>query len=314
MKTDYLEANNAQVAMQAISGKIGKPFKIFKVEIEKDSFVAQIQELQKPQNLDQYQYSHGVVLGPTPVQLDSYYNFAKYVFPYDEQDFSSIQTLVQDAGKAAQIENAKVSHLTLNRGIGGNAANDLPNGEFFQVRWYLKIHGSCANSSGVADERGKLITVDLSKTDAGKNYQILNAGELSKAQDAIKKSFGDEKKIYKIAISIPKSLAVYVPNQKDSNQTDNYLFDIYGLNNKGTSWLPRIAFQEAFSINEIQLADADKLVQKAANVLNIHDQNVNSISIEREWTGDKKPAWTIVIGSGLVIFDAQGNLIRSIKH
>ena len=193
-------------------------------------------------------------------------------------------------------------------------SNSLPVGELFQVRWFLEIHGSRADSSAVADEKGKLITVDLSKTDAGKTYEILNAGELSKAQDAIKKLIGDEKKIYKIEIWIPKDLAVFLPNPQDFHQVDSYVFNIFGLNKKGHSDIPLIAFGGSFSINDIQLADAGKLVQNAANVLNIHDQNINSISIERETTGEKQVTWTIVIGSGLVIFDAHGNVIRSIKH
>ena len=314
LKTDYLKENNAQIAMRAISDKIGKPFKIFKVEIEKDSFIAAIQNPQNPGDLDQYQYSHGVVLGPTPIHSDSYYDFKKYVFDYDERDFSAIQTLVRDAEKAAQIENAKVTHLTLNRGIGGHLSSNLPASDFFQVRWLLEIRGSRADSSAVADEKGKLITVDLSKTTAGKTYEILNAGELGKAQDAIKKLIGDEKKIYKIEIWIPKDLAIFLPNPQDSHQIDNYVFNIFGLNRKGNSDLSLIAFGESFSINDIQLADAEKLVQKAATVLNIHDKNINSIAVERETTGEKRVTWTIVIGSSLVIFDARGNVIGSIKH
>ena len=52
-ETDFFEANNIQTAALGIKNKLGKPVKIFKAEVKKDSFIIQVQSPGNPNNLDE---------------------------------------------------------------------------------------------------------------------------------------------------------------------------------------------------------------------------------------------------------------------
>lgn len=50
----FFEKNNIQTGAEAIKTKIGGPFNVFKVEIDKDKFTMQIQSPQNADNLREY--------------------------------------------------------------------------------------------------------------------------------------------------------------------------------------------------------------------------------------------------------------------
>ena len=318
--TNYFESNNIQAAAEAIKDKIGSPFKVFKVEVEKDKFTMQIQSPQNADNLDEYQYSGGVVSAPHPVQTDTFYDFRRFVFGYDEKDFANLPQMIQEAISKSQLENAEINHLTLGRGIG--AGGDSPirgNGELFAVRWFIAIRGARASTTAVADERGNLQGVDLSKTAAAKNYDVLQADEFKKAVEALRKTVGDEKKIYKISIS-HDALGAEILNAQ--NKLDGYRFNVNGFNRAGASSMMAMSpFNEPFSLDETNLNAAADLIQRAVERLKVKNGRLDTVIIERTKAGDSefksKVVWRINVkgdlDTGYVQFDAKGNELAARK-
>ena len=317
--TNYFESNNTQAAAEAIKDKIGVPFKVFKVEVERDKFTMQIQSPQNADNLDEYQYSGGTVAGPHPVQTDTFYDFHRFVFDYDDKDFAALPQMIQESISKSQMENAEVSHLTLSRGMGSGEDSPIRVGQMFEVRWFITIHGARANTTAVADERGNLQGVDISKTAVAKNYDVLQVDEFKKAVEALRKTVGEEKKIYKISIS-HDALGAEILNPQ--NTLDGYRFNVNGFNRAGaSSMMAMSAFNEKFSFDETNLNAAADLIQRAVERLKFKNGRLDTVIIERTKAGDSefksKVVWRINVkgdlDTGYVQFDAKGNELAARK-
>ena len=310
--TNYFEQNNIQTAAEAIKNKIGVPFKVFKVEVEKDKFTMQIQSPQNADNLDEYQYSGDLVAGPHPIHTDTFYDFRRFVFDFDDKDFASLSPMMQAAIAKSQLEDAEINRLTLGRGVGTGSDSQISGWQLYSVRWFMAIRGSRGDTTAVADERGNLQGVDLSKTSGAKNYDVLQPDELKKAVEAIKKSVGDEKKIYKISFT-REAMGAEILNAQ--NDLEGYRFTISGFNRAGiTPGMFKTPTNELFSLADLDLSAAANLVQKAIERLKLKNGTLDNIKIECTNAFDPQSKFRIVwkvsikgySGKGVVEFEAQG--------
>jgi hypothetical protein len=65
----YYEGTHAAEGIQQIRAKVGEPFRVLKIRIDDDSIMLQAQDPKKPENVDEYRLSHGVLKPSVPVRL-----------------------------------------------------------------------------------------------------------------------------------------------------------------------------------------------------------------------------------------------------
>lgn len=320
-RRSFFESDKAQTAAKAIREKIGKPFNVTEVFIEKTEFRVQAQDPNNPKNLDEYKYIGGFISGPTPVKLNALNNdLSKSSFPFDEINFAAIPEFSREAIEKSGISDAQIYRMTFQRGF---AIKDNDAGSLGAASWHIEIKGSREDVTATAAPNGKLLGVDFSRTDRAKNYKIITAEELQKAQDTIKKNLGANIKVSEVVI-YENVLGFKTANPQNKSIEDTYNYDINGLIKKGLVQMPKInsPFKEDFSIGDINLADAAKYLEKAKQRLEMPDGVVSSLSVRRETKSVMDKTFRIVwsvnltkdVNEGSVYYDNDGNEISVRKN
>src|SRR4029453_8020668 len=135
-KRSMFEGTSAQDAGEAFKKKLGGPVKALSLELEKDVAVLKAQDPNKPQNVDEYKYVKGIVLGPTPVQLNSLErNLDGTLFNLDEINLSATEALAKEAVKSTGVEGGHVTKMVIERGL--NLSSDVSKSG--TVRWEVTV-------------------------------------------------------------------------------------------------------------------------------------------------------------------------------
>ena len=317
-RNSFLEGDKAQTAAKAIREKIGKPFNVTEVFIDKNEFRVHAQDPNNPKNLDEYKYIGGFVSGPTPVKLNE--NLEKSSFPFDEINFAAIPEFTREAIEKSGIADAKIYRITFRRGF---AIRENAVGSLGSASWHIEIKGSREDVTAAAAPNGKLLGVDFSRTDRAKSYKIITSAELLKAQDAIKKNLGANIKISKI-VMYEDSLGFSTVNPQNKSVEDSYNYGINGLRKTGFIDMPKInsPFQEDYSFSDINLTDAVKYLELAKKRVEMPDGVVSSLSVRRETVSVMDKTFRIVwsvslkkgVNEGSVNYDNDGNEISVRKN
>lgn len=314
-KSNYFEGDNAKIAAEAIREKVGKPFNVAEVFIDKDEFRVHAQDPNNPKNLDEYKYIGGFVTGPNPVKLDGMNeNLAKSTFPFDEINFAAIPEFAREAIEKAGIEGGQIYRMTFQRGF---AMTETGLGSLGNAYWHIEIKGTREDVSAAADPKGKLLGVDLSLTSQAANYRLITKEELKKAQDALIKVIGINRQISKISLD-DKMLSCRVLNQENPTVQDSYQYGINGVTQKEVLKMPVIAipgYSSTFSLSDINLPDAVTFVEKAKTRVNLPDAAIGFISIEQKKSSfsskDFQIIWTVFLKKGVnegsVDYDNEGS-------
>ena len=156
LNANYFEADAAQVAAEAFKEKIGKPFRVFELEITPEGITLQAQDPNNPRNLDLYKYAAGFVVGPTPVQVNIRHgNLEQTTFPFDEINFAAVPQIVQESVSKAGIEGGRVTKMTIDRAfVMEKAIGNLGN-----ARWLIEIEGTREKATARADPQGNFLGV-----------------------------------------------------------------------------------------------------------------------------------------------------------
>jgi len=302
LKANYFESDATQVAAEAFKGKIGKPFKVFEIEITPEAITLQAQDPNNPRNLDLYKYAAGFVVGPTPVQVSApqHGNLEQTTFPFDEINFAAVPQIVREALSNAGIEGGRVTKMTFNRAYDMEKLK--PNSG--NAHWLIEIEGTREKATARADSNGKSLGVDLSRTSRAADYTTLKTDELQKAQNALKNLLGANDKISDLTI-YDIYVFVKIPNPQNPKRLDEYKFDVNGLTKSGLGQTSAIGYRERenFSLGEVNLADALNLLEKAKTRLDLPDGKVAFISIRREKldSGSKnfQTLWSVSLKGGV---------------
>jgi hypothetical protein len=323
--TNYFDGNGVQTAAEAFKGKIGKPFKVFEIEITPEGITLQAQDPNNPRNLDLYKYAAGFVIGPTPVQVNTvqYGNLEQTTFPFDEINFAAVPQIAQEAVSKAGLEGGRVSKMTFNRafamkeGVQGRNLGD--------ARWFIEIEGKRESVTATASPQGKLLGVDFSRTSQAANYTVITNKELQKAQNAIIETFGKDAQIFYINIS-NKSILIKIPHPEDPKKEKEYSFGINGLtaNMEIGSASSANGLFPPMNFSEIRLADAVQFLEKAKEKSGLMNGKISSISISRNTFSNFPTAprqakqapteWKVSLKDGekdaSVTFDLKGDIIE----
>jgi hypothetical protein len=320
-KGQYFEGDSAQTAAKAIKEKIGKPFRVVEIFIDENEFRVQAQDPNKPKNVDEYKYVAGFVSGPTPVQLSGMINDPeKSSFPYDDIDFSAVPKFCKAALDRAGIEGGKIYRLTFQRGF---AMTDEGVGSLGAPRWHIEINGARENVTAAADPKGNLLGVDLSRTSKAADYKLLDEAELTRAQELIKNTLGENTELIEI-VFYDKFFMFKVPNAENPKVSDDYKYDINGITRSGFMKTPtmKMSGSENFNISTVDFANAARFFEKAKLRLSMPDASLGSLSVRRRSSSftnkEMRTDWHVSLKKGVnegsVSYDNDGNETMARKN
>ena len=131
---------------KAVKGRV----MIDELTLYRDSAKLFIQDPNRKENLDSYEYRDGKLKAPEPVKLSGDYtqdSLDADMFPLDSIDFTLITTMIEDAKTRLKMPDGKVTVLTLKRGD--------PDFNQYDVRWHVSVTDARHTGSVEYDLKGK---------------------------------------------------------------------------------------------------------------------------------------------------------------
>jgi len=131
---------------KAVKGRV----MIDEMTLYRDSANVYVQDPNRKENLDSYDYRDGKLKLPEPVKLSGDYTQASLdagMFPLESIDFTIINTMIEDAKTRLKMPDGKVTVLTLKRGD--------PDFNQFDVRWHVGVTDARHTGSVEYDLKGK---------------------------------------------------------------------------------------------------------------------------------------------------------------
>ena len=325
-KKTMFEGASAKEAGDAFKAKLGGPIKALSLELELNAATLKAQDPKNPEHVDEYKYVKGIVLGPTPVQLNLLErNLKDTLFDLDDINLAATEKLTQTALERAAIEGGKVTKMTIERGL--SLAKDMTKSG--NVHWAIEIRGTRESATASADAKGTLLGVDLSQTARAANFSTYSADTLRDAGPKIKDAFGGHVRLVELII-YDKYLWFKALSPKDSEITQ-YKYDINGvttsaLHNIGDNTpiglrMSRGAKLEdfVFDLNDVKLEMAPELGQKALAKLGLVGGRISLYKISKVPVhfGQKElmTSWDVSCQrdrkSGSVMYDLAGNEVKA---
>ncbi len=119
---DYVWPNLTEFLGQLIH-KLGPSVKVYKLKLDSDSKVdLWVQNQDRRDLIDSYEYDHGKISGPFPVKFDHYPTIAaldRHVIELTTIDFQRLPAMRARAREALNLPDARVSYIELERGDSG---------------------------------------------------------------------------------------------------------------------------------------------------------------------------------------------------
>jgi hypothetical protein len=108
----------------------------------------QVQDSQKKENVDSYDYKNRIIADPVPVKLYGGGSLEQNLFKLKEVNLAKIPALIDEAReKSRDLEGAKITHVVIKK--------DLPFSNKVKIRVYLS--GTRKSAWLVADASGKVL-------------------------------------------------------------------------------------------------------------------------------------------------------------
>lgn len=106
--------------LEQLIAKVGTPVKVYKLKIDSDGKVdLWIQDQDRPDLVDSYEYDHGVMSAPIPVKFKHYPTVAAvdhHVIELTTIDFQRLPSMLATARAKLGLPDARVSLIELERG------------------------------------------------------------------------------------------------------------------------------------------------------------------------------------------------------
>jgi hypothetical protein len=116
----YYEGTHAAEAIQQIRAKVGEPFRVMRISIDRDSVTAEVQDPKKKENVDRYEVERGEVQGPRPVRLigdTDQKTIDANVFDPAGVDWTKIPALLREGNEKIQLEGRELSDISVERSM-----------------------------------------------------------------------------------------------------------------------------------------------------------------------------------------------------
>jgi hypothetical protein len=141
---DYFK--DATSVPRMFNAKVGGPVRLLDLVVYPGYVIAQIQDPKKKENVDRYQLRDGTVADGEPVRLlgSGAKKLDQATLDIASVDFAAVPAMVADAVLQLKIEDGKVSHAILSRGLPLKP----------DVRWRVYVTGARKNGSVEYDTAG----------------------------------------------------------------------------------------------------------------------------------------------------------------
>jgi hypothetical protein len=145
---DFFESDVLTEFEPKMTEKIGGEVKALDLSVYENFVKIQVQDPQKKENVDSYDYKNGIISEPVPVRLYGGGSLEQNLFKLKEVNLARIPELIDEAReKSQELEGAKVTHVIVKK--------ELPFSNKVKIRVYLS--GTRKSAWLVADADGKVI-------------------------------------------------------------------------------------------------------------------------------------------------------------
>ncbi|HEX8249736.1 MAG TPA: hypothetical protein VF599_16275 [Pyrinomonadaceae bacterium] len=145
---DFFESDALSGLEPQMAEKIGGEVKALDLSVYENNVKIQVQDPQKKENVDGYDYKNGTISEPVPVRLYGGGSLEQNLFKLKEVNLAKIPELIDEAReKSKDLEGAKITHVVIKK--------DLPFSNKVKIRIYLS--GTRKSAWLVADATGKFI-------------------------------------------------------------------------------------------------------------------------------------------------------------
>ncbi len=149
---DYFDGDGAQIAAEKIRQKIGRPFNVSEIVIERDEFCMRLQNPEKPEELIEYRIVAGHVSEPFPFEQNTKLNDLQSTsVQFEKIDFSLIPALAAVAVEKSGIKHGMISRVTFETACAARLGNGC---------WLIEVEGEKKSIYVTADSSGNFLGID----------------------------------------------------------------------------------------------------------------------------------------------------------
>ncbi|MEO8436649.1 MAG: hypothetical protein ABI596_17255 [Pyrinomonadaceae bacterium] len=313
-------------AAAAFQEKLGGRVKALSLEVEKDSATLRAQDPNNLENVYEYRYAKGLILGPSPVKLNVLERkLDGALFDLDEINLAAAESLAHRAVEQTRLDRGRVTRMVMERGL--EVASDVS--KTGGVRWVVTVEGQGETASAYADLKGNIVGLDMSRTARAAQFNLFSADTLHEAGTRIKEACGVNVKLYDLVIH-EKYLWFKALDPKNHREVNQYKYDINGvtIDTRHANILPRLRQPPnsklklgdlLFDLNEVRLESAPNLGRKALERLSFGGGQVSFFKVSRGPRSlERAPlviTWAIFCKdgprSGTIIYDLSGRELEA---
>jgi hypothetical protein len=100
----------------AVAARFGKDVRVLRISIRPDGADIEVQDRKVPLHVDRYAFEGGALGSPEPVQVGrSQKRLDAQLFAFADVDFTILPGLLKDAEERARTEDARASHVSIER-------------------------------------------------------------------------------------------------------------------------------------------------------------------------------------------------------
>ncbi|HEX9963154.1 MAG TPA: hypothetical protein VGB00_19640 [Pyrinomonadaceae bacterium] len=145
---DFFESDALREFEAKMAEKIGGEVMALDLSVYENFLKIQVQDPQKKENVDSYDYKNRIIADPVPVKLYGGGSLEQNLFKLKEVNLAKIPALIDEAReKSRDLEGAKITHVVIKK--------DLPFSNKVKIRVYLS--GTRKSAWLVADASGKVL-------------------------------------------------------------------------------------------------------------------------------------------------------------
>ena len=243
-----------------------------------------------------------------------------WIFSIDEINLAAMPIVVKDALTSVSVEGGKVTQITIARNIatGANESREK------KIRWTINVEGTRESASATANAKGQIVGVDLSGTSRAAKQNYLDPQTFQEAIREVKKAFGGRLTVLEFTANY--SFLWFKAVAPDSDQVNQYQYDLNGVVNKGAASIMPLPKGERiedryFQIDDVDLSAMERVLEMALVKANAKQPSINGMSftVEHPDVFSKKLQifWDVMVNDGpasdhnikIVKFDAHGRLL-----
>lgn len=146
-------------AVRDVEARVGAPLSVLDLQVENGSIRLQVQDPQRPENVDQFEWRQGVLDGPRPVQLLGSGSLAASLYPISAVDLTQIPAFTEAAMAKLGIDEARPTSLRIRMEDPPRAIQRRLHGEPVAPQILVRFYADSARKKGMVDADARFAIV-----------------------------------------------------------------------------------------------------------------------------------------------------------